>query len=123
MRVGPSPAPRLRLTPKFREAVLSAMAAGSPSWKLGMTAGWPQPTEFSKVLHARRVKATPLLISRLTRVAEAIKFDGDIFLRDEEEEQRIAQYAPRTRTKDLAALRHVQEQIERVKLALLEVKR
>lgn len=87
MRSGIPPAPRRRLNPKFREAVRAAMAKGYRSWMLAQRAGFPHQSGFSKYLHARRVRATPLLVFRFQRVAEAVDFRDNLFLPEAEGEQ------------------------------------
>lgn len=56
------------------------MARGYKSHVLAALGGFPHSTSFSNVLHAEKFAATPLTIERLHRVADAIKFTGDVLL-------------------------------------------
>jgi hypothetical protein len=82
MRPGPSPSPRRRLSPQLRDAVLSS---DRPAWVIATLAGWPQYPAFSRLLHARRVRATATTTARLRRVAHLVGFPGDIYAADDSE--------------------------------------
>lgn len=83
-RMGPLPFPRRQLNPLLREHYRIATRDKRPVFLLAVIAGFPHSCQLSEVLHARRVPATPLTVRRLQRVAEAIGFNGALFLDEEE---------------------------------------
>lgn len=82
-RMGPVPYPRRKLNPLLRQHYRTATRDQHRSFMLALTAGFPHACQLSDVLHARRVPATPLTIERLGRVAQAIGFEGALFLDEE----------------------------------------
>jgi hypothetical protein len=55
--------------------------SGKQKGRLQIVGGWPHYTSFHDVLRAETIVATPLTITRLERVADAIGFPRDeIFL-------------------------------------------
>jgi hypothetical protein len=85
MNTGPAPAPRKRLNPALRRALLAAIGNGQRAWMLATICGWPQAQLFSTQLHARRIPATRAAVDRLTRAAAAVGFTGALFLEEEEQ--------------------------------------
>jgi hypothetical protein len=71
--------PRRRLNPEFKKAVRLAMrdrrASGSV---LALIAGFSHQATFSARLNAEVIPASPLTLERFQRVADALKFTGDI---------------------------------------------
>ncbi len=77
--------PRRRLNPAFRAAVRAAMLSGRPATLLAGLAGFPNASLFSTLLHARRVPATPLTVTRFERVADLITVRRDLIFLEEPE--------------------------------------
>jgi hypothetical protein len=73
-------APRRQLNPQFRQAARDAMSRAYKSHVMASLGGFPHSTSFSNALHADKIAATPLAIGRLQRVADAIRFTGDVVL-------------------------------------------
>jgi hypothetical protein len=72
------PAARRRLNPFLRRTI---RRSGKKSVDLAVVAGFPHKQTLSLVLREERVPATPLLVVRLTRLADAVGFPReDIFL-------------------------------------------
>jgi len=81
MRPGPPAYPRRKLNPELRARVRDEMLNGKRAWLLSQLAGFPQSCDFSSILHAPRVPATPLIVERLQRLADILGFPVDaIFL-------------------------------------------
>jgi hypothetical protein len=71
-------APRYLLNPLLLHCVEQLRKTKSC---LQLIAGWPHYCTFFETLHAEKVAATPLTITRWQRVADAIEFPKDeIFL-------------------------------------------
>jgi hypothetical protein len=80
---GVKPAPRYQFNPYF---VRHVRADGRPIWLLTHLAGFSQITVLSSLLHAPVVIATPLVVERLRRLADAVGFPPDqIFLNEQKE--------------------------------------
>lgn len=73
------PVPRIRLNPEFVAAVL---ASPITNCALAQRAGFAHPSNFSSLLHAQLVLASPTTAARLKLVAAIINFSGDIFLEE-----------------------------------------
>jgi hypothetical protein len=85
MRPGPLPHPKRKLNPGLRTAAVEAMRAKNPPGVvLALVSGFTHQSVLSNALHNRRVSATPLTISRLQRLAEAVGFSGALFLEEVE---------------------------------------
>jgi len=69
-------APRAQISPDF---VRKVHACGKPRVVLAALSGWPAQNHLSEDLTARRVKVTPLLIERLTKLASAVDYHGPLF--------------------------------------------
>jgi hypothetical protein len=73
---GPKDAPHCRLYPAFlREIHNSSYRKG----QLASIGGFPCITALSPLLYKNRIVATPLIVRRLQRIAEAIGYTGPIF--------------------------------------------
>ena len=56
-------------------------SSGQKKHALALIAGWPYYTSFFDTLHQEKVRATPLTVTRLERLAEAVGFPvAEIFL-------------------------------------------
>lgn len=51
--------------------------------RIAAIAGWPHYTDFYNALREDRVRATPLMVARLERVADAVGFPRDEIFLDE----------------------------------------
>lgn len=61
--------------------------------RLALIAGWPHYCTFFDTLHAEKVAATPLTITRLQRVADAVGFPRDEIFLDEPLKPRLVKRA------------------------------
>lgn len=74
LRRGTKPSPPVRLTSEFVGVICSA---GHTKSAMAAVAGFRLP-HFSTLLYADRVPGTPLLERRLTTLASALNFRGDV---------------------------------------------
>ena len=74
MRIGPPAFPRRKLNPELRARARQRMLDGLPSWRMAMLIGYSQSSDFSSVLHTPLVRATPLQVARLERLADLLDF-------------------------------------------------
>jgi len=76
-----SPAPRRRLNPVLRRTM---RRSGHRFVVLSLVAGFPHKQTLHSMLRDEHVSATPLLVTRLQRVADAVGFPRDEIFLDEE---------------------------------------
>lgn len=74
------PAPYLELNPFFPRRIDKSDLKKTALCAVG---GWPHYTTFHDLLKARVVAATPLTVTRLQRVADAVGFPKDQIFLDE----------------------------------------
>lgn len=96
MDLWPAIYPKRVLNPELRDAVRQSMAnARKAKWQrlrgeavtvnghtgsvLTTLAEFPHTSELSRVLSTGSVVASPRMIARLTKLAQAVGFDGDVF--------------------------------------------
>ena len=73
-------APRRPLNPLLLRRVERSSQTKS---RIAAIAGWLHYTDFYEALRAERVRATPLMVTRLHRVADAVGFPRDEVFLDE----------------------------------------
>jgi hypothetical protein len=72
--------PRRRLNPFLLRSV---DRSGKIKSRIAFAAGWPHYIHFYETLRAGTVVATPLMVERLERVADAVGFPRDEIFLDE----------------------------------------
>ena len=92
----PAVYPKRALHPEFRQAVRVSMANafrakmqrkhgeaptmhGMSGLQLTAVAGFPHPSELTRVISAKPVGTTPLMIGRLKTLAKAVGYTGEMF--------------------------------------------
>ena len=81
----PSAYPLRYLAPRLRTAYRRSQLG---SCQIALCAGFPHQSSFSVVINAEVVRATPLLVERLQRVADILGVSHDqIFLSDPAEQE------------------------------------
>ena len=73
-------APRRPLNPLLLRRVKQC---STPKTLLAVIAGWPNYTDFYEALRRERIRVTPLVVTRLYRVADAVGFPRDEVFLDE----------------------------------------
>jgi hypothetical protein len=82
------PHPRRRIK-KLQRAALDAIHRGEhQGFLLSQLSGFPHYSNFSEMLHARRVTATPLMTERLQRLAALLNVPQDQIFDPEPVEER-----------------------------------
>jgi hypothetical protein len=72
------PAPLRPLNPQLLRRIERSY---QPKSRFATVGGWPHYVQLFEILRSRYVKATPLTIARLERVADAVEFPrNEIFL-------------------------------------------
>ena len=79
-------APRRLLNPRLLQQVASS---NINKHAIALVAGWPYYVQFYATLRSERVAATALTVKRLMKVAEIVKFGGEVFLDEPEKARQV----------------------------------
>jgi hypothetical protein len=75
--------PKVRLNPAFAVAVRDHR---TPRSVQAAACGWPQVPHLSSIIHSRRrIPLTPTTRDRLSRLADLIGYQGELFLPEDEQ--------------------------------------